>query len=332
MCDAYIDVMTNNDLSDINPDHLVLLGEGVWGRVYDCQDGTVLKTARTQCAGLGDGREKIENEFRVLSRLNSIDFFKGLVPEPFGHGEYSARTNENTAEPAEIKSISDLFTGGFNLWLRISKMDGDRLHLQDVMALGEKDRQILGQNIGKILGNMHIAALDAELAPVETETASDKFRILKDAADQDEELLEVIGILEREISKIPDEIKYRPAHNDFNITNLLFKDLEVCAILDFAETSRNFPEKDLSDIINELPQLKDCIIRGYQDCTSFDVDQRRLSVGLIENGLYGALIAARNSDAEGLVLNKEIIRRNLDRIGHTVQKENSVPKRGLKHP
>jgi hypothetical protein len=67
-------------------------------------------------------------------------------------------------------------------------------------------------------------------------------------------------------------------------------DWQLCAILDFAECGTDFPEKDISDIVNVLPSLSRSVICGYEKESRFRIDSERLRLGLAENALYGAVI------------------------------------------
>src|SRR5262245_3815295 len=96
------------DIADFVPQRL--LGEGVWGRVCDLDDGTVLKIAHEQCAGIGSGWAKIENECAALTLLAAADALAGLVPV--------------VRERGDIPSSSPLAEEGFAVWLRMTKVSG----------------------------------------------------------------------------------------------------------------------------------------------------------------------------------------------------------------
>jgi len=88
-----IAVMTDQafDIRHFNPAAHILLGEeGLWGRVYDLGDGTVLKLACETCSGMGSGREKIAVQCG-RSKLNSASVIpnrsaaEGGIFDDFNH-------------------------------------------------------------------------------------------------------------------------------------------------------------------------------------------------------------------------------------------------------
>jgi hypothetical protein len=82
----------------------------LWGRVYDLGDGTVVKTARERCAGIGSGRQKIESEYAALTFIAAAGGLGRLVPAPCGCGD--------------IPASSLLAKEGFSCWLQMTKMHG----------------------------------------------------------------------------------------------------------------------------------------------------------------------------------------------------------------
>ena len=59
---GFLETVEDFAIEAFRPERAALLGEGLWGRVYDLGDGTVLKVAREHCAGIGNGVEKIASE------------------------------------------------------------------------------------------------------------------------------------------------------------------------------------------------------------------------------------------------------------------------------
>jgi hypothetical protein len=118
-----------------------LLGEGVWGRVYDLGDGTVLKIAREQCAGIGSGRAKIENECEGLTLLAAAGVLAGLVPVVRGRGD--------------IPSSSPLAREGFAVWLRMTKVSGRTISADDIDELSRHEQSRIGGDLGVVLARVH---------------------------------------------------------------------------------------------------------------------------------------------------------------------------------
>ncbi len=282
-------------MTDFQPAQHKLLGEGVWGRVYDLDDGTVLKIARRECAGIGDGGQKIEREYEALNAFTAAGVLPGLVPQALGMGE--------------IPASSSLAQDGFSLWLRMSRIEGQQRGLSTIAALPPADRDVIGANIGRALAQLHGAM--AKLPESGSSDGRDPYREIKQAVPENGFYTSCIAMLEHEHACIPPEIRCRPAHNDFNMSNLLFAGETVCGILDFAEWGVNFPEKDISDIVNECPALEKSMVSGYEEVSGFTVSRRRLALGVAENALYGTVISERKGDEKGMASEKALLQRTL---------------------
>ncbi len=257
-----------------------LLGEGIWGRVYDLGDGTVLKLARENCGGVGSGRKKIEKEYAALTMFADVQPIRDLLPRAL--------------EKGDVPLDSPLAKDGFALWLRMTKKEGAPLYVYMIEELSSSDKRILGENIGRTLARLHAAM--ATVPYLQLTDSSGPFDEIKKIIPARGFYQDAIAFLEQEYARIPTDIIKRPAHNDFNTSNLLFSGLEVCGILDFAECGANFPEKDIGDILKECPSLEEPMIAGYEAESGFTIDRRRLLLGLAENALYGVVISERLGD------------------------------------
>jgi hypothetical protein len=114
---------------------------------------------------------------------------------------------------------------------------------------------------------------------------------------------------------VPLAVLAMPSHGDFNTSNLMFTpDRQVCGILDFAECGTDFPEKDISDVVNDLPWLLKSVICGYEEESSFRIDLSRLTLGLAENALYGAVIGTRSGDVAETAQNRALLITHLQRL------------------
>jgi hypothetical protein len=123
------------DIANFPPTRL--LGEGVWGCVYDLGDGTVLKIAREGCAGIGSGGAKIENECVALQLLAATDALAGLIPVVCGRGD--------------IPPTSPLAAGGFTVWLRMTRMPGRIISPEHVSGLSRGRQSRIARDIGVAL-------------------------------------------------------------------------------------------------------------------------------------------------------------------------------------
>src|SRR5262245_13211094 len=122
-----------------------LLGEGVWGRVYDLDDGTVLKIAREACAGIGSGGAKIENECIALQLLAATGALAGLIPVVRGRGE--------------IPPTSPLAAEGFAIWLRMTKVPGRSISPKHVSGLSRSQQSRIARDVGVAVARVQAALL-----------------------------------------------------------------------------------------------------------------------------------------------------------------------------
>lgn len=285
--------------TEIDFDDLVaapVLGEGVFGRVVDLGDGTVLKAVREKCAGIGSGRQRLEREWGTLARLMVAGELEGLVPVPCGFGD--------------VPWSSELARDGFEAWLRMTKMPGQELRLDGLVPLSAFEQSAIGSRIGQALACVHRGLGRAAIAAGErslSTNADDVYAEIDQAAYEIGDSLYADAIQQLKLArrKVPVALLNMPSHGDFNSSNLMFTpDWQICAVLDFAECGTDFPEKDISDIVNGLPSLASSVICGYQDESRFKIDSRRLTLGLAENALYGAVIATRSGDRAEAMQNR----------------------------
>lgn len=295
--------------ADINFDELVaapVLGEGVFGRVLDLGDGTVLKAVREKCAGIGSGRETLEREWMTLTTLTEAGELDGLIPVPCARGD--------------VPHSSALAKDGFETWLRMTKMPGQQLHFDGLARLSAPEQSAIGKHIGQTLARVHRALSQAMAATGEGSISievDDAYREIDEAVKQigDPLYCDAIQQLMLARRRVPVAILAVPSHGDFNISNLMFTpDRQVCAILDFAECGTDFPEKDISDIVTVLPSLSRSVICGYEEESSFRIDSTRLNLGLAENALYDAVIGIRSGDMAETAQNRALLTTHLQRL------------------
>ena len=268
------------------------LGEGVWGRVYDLGDGTVLKIAREACAGIGSGGAKIENECIALQSLAASDALAGLIPVVRGRGD--------------IPPTSPLAAEGFTVWLHMTKMPGRSISPEHVSGLSRSQQSRIARDIGVALARVQAALRDA-LAVARTcltpAGAGVAYAEITSAAEQlgDPFYLNAIATLTTVRLQVAPAVLAHPTHGDFNTSNILVDDDgSICGILDFAEWGADFPEKDFAHILQELPALADQVIASYERASGFVTDPARLTLALAENALFGAVIGERQRDADSV--------------------------------
>jgi Ser/Thr protein kinase RdoA (MazF antagonist) len=278
------------DIADFVPQRL--LGEGVWGRVYDLGGGTVLKIARERCAGIGSGRAKIENECAALTLLAAAGVLAGLVPVVRGRGD--------------IPVSSPLAREGFAVWLRMTKVSGRPISADDIDKLSRQEQSRIGRELGVALACVHAGlcrALALARMNLPTVGALKTYADVADAAARlaDRFYVDAVAQLTRARSRIPSEVSSHPIHGDFNSSNILVaEDGRICGILDFAEWGADFPEKDFAHMLQELPTLSDDVIASYERESGFATDPLRLTLASAENALFGAVIAERQQDMDSV--------------------------------
>ena len=280
------------DIANFTPTRL--LGEGVWGCVYDLGDGTVLKIAREGCAGIGSGGAKIENECVALQLLAATDALAGLIPVVCGRGD--------------IPPTSPLAAGGFTVWLRMTRMPGRIISPEHVSGLSRGRQSRIARDIGVALARVQGALRDAlavartSIAPASAAVAYAEITV---AAEQlgDPFYLNAIATLTRARLQVTPAVLAQPTHGDFNASNILVgDDGRISGILDFAEWGADFPEKDFAHILQELPAIADHVVASYERASGFVTDPARLTLALAENALFGAIIGERQRDADGVQL------------------------------
>ncbi|MCB1556928.1 MAG: phosphotransferase [Alphaproteobacteria bacterium] len=289
-------------IADFRPEEHHLLGEGVWGQVYDLGDGTVLKLAKETSSGIGNGREKIEREYTALNSLAGASGIGSFLPR--------------VVEWGDVPPNSDLARSGIALWLRSTKKEGDCLFVSEAKALPVEEQELIGHSIGKTLAHLHTAM--ASIPYGQGLNPGTLYSAIKEEVSGNPFYTKCIAILEEELALIPSDILNRAAHNDYNISNLLFSGHDVCAVLDFAEWGPCFPEKDVSDIVQECPFLTETLIEAYESVSAFKIDRRRLELGLAENALYGAVISERRGDAEEHRSERDKLCHHLKTLGYDI--------------
>lgn len=283
-----------------------LLGEGVWGRVYDLGDGTVLKIAREQCAGIGSGRAKIENECEGLTLLAAADVLAGLVPVVRGRGD--------------IPSSSPLAREGFAVWLRMTKVSGRTISADDIDELSRHEQSRIGGDLGVVLARVHAGlrhALAVARRSLPAVGAVETYADVANAAARlgDPFYMDAVAQLTRARCRIPSEVLGHPIHGDFNSSNILVaEDGRICGILDFAEWRADFPESDFAHMLQELPALSHDVVASYERESGFTADPLRLTLASAENALFGAVIAKRQLDMDSVQSCRQALTAELEKL------------------
>ncbi len=255
---------------------LPVLGVGVWGVVYDLDDGTVLKLARRE-GGFGDGHKKVSHEIDVMK---SIAF---------------ARSNVSFKVPQFVESgfipeHSKLYGRGFSIWLRSTKIVGRSLEDSEVARLGESERSAIAASLARALNEFHRlldgSDIHKKLKP------DDVFELMN---------LEDLALRERDRGRIHSVVplfdahsdrQLRPIHGDFNISNVLVDErFDVTGVLDFAEVCLGTLEDELSSLTTELPILAEAIVNQFEATSGHDIDPARLHLAELKHDLISLMIS-----------------------------------------
>lgn len=262
--------------SDCDPQTFPLLGAGLWGSVRDLGDGTVLKCSVRKCAGLGDGRTKIQRESTVLKAIQAAFAASSL------HIPVALEWGESLSPEAP-------------LWLRTTKVPGRVRKVAELSALPHTAACSVAYSIADALIETH-RLLDAARIVSSLPGVQETVMELKSSVERDkdaelcaEQLAEAASCLKDSPSRV--------IHGDFNISNLLFEGDAVVSVLDFAEVRSGFLEEDVAAILSELPSFKEPLLAQLA-ARGLHIDQRRLTYAFAVKAFLSFVISARLGEVE----------------------------------
>ena len=175
----------------------------------------------------------------------------------------------------------------------MTKLEGRVLKTENIKAAPKDIQDNIAWSIGHSLSQLHKAL--AQL-PGNTARQQPDYADLSPYVQRHTYYVKILDKLKEVRSRLPYSALQHYSHCDFNISNILFDEkYNVVGILDFAEARKEIREKDISDMTKELPELKQTIIRSYETDSNTKIQEVRLSLGLVENALIGALIADYHS-------------------------------------
>lgn len=256
-----------------------LLGEGVWGRVYDLGDGRVLKLTRP-VGGVGDPMQKLQREAEILLALGQLDQTAWRLPVPalIGHG---------TLPPAH-----PMWQAGFGGWLCSTKCAGRVYKIAELEQLPTAQQHAMATQTGRALWSLHQA-----LRAMQPATALAPDRVFAELPD---ELSAEDKILVRQVRAWHEQLPataLRPIHGDYNISNILFgADATVTGIVDFAETCLGCAEDDLASLTTELPAWAPALMDAYVAAGGQAVVSERLTAAAAKRALIGMIICRYRLD------------------------------------
>ena len=252
---------------DLPPPPWTELGQGVWGVVYDLQDGTVLKLVRKR-GGLGSPAALIFRETEALKALGGRRIGGFDIPSLIGHGE--------------LHLPSNLLFAPMEGYLRMSKLQG--LPLGQNLPYNPDKRQQVAEAFGAALADFHAAAdghIDREhpafadpiiRAATQLKTA---LRSPEDRALADE-IIDTWQARQRNSSTF--------LHGDINFSNVLLAADGAYGLCDFAEAGFGVAHSEFRHF-EERPEVRDMIFLGYQAASGKPVDLDTYYIAATVNAL-----------------------------------------------
>ena len=290
--------ITSAGLFSVELGQLSVLGTGLWGLVFDLEDGTALKLARRRCAGIGDGLSKIKREADVLRAIHATGYRSTLaIAEVLGWGE---------------RSNQDLAAGAPSLWLRTTIVPGRVRTSLELQKLSKQAARTICASIAGAITAVH-KMLQQSAPNLEIPTATEMLQGVVGEMHNDPEgktyatrLLKILESLEDKPSPV--------IHGDFNLSNVLFEGSTVCSVVDFAETRRGFYEEDLAAIIAELPSYRNILIEEFESVTGRSVIKSRLDYGLAMKAFFSFIIARRLGNDDQSIVARCLLEKTLKEI------------------
>lgn len=253
-----------------------LIGRGVWGVVIDVTDGTVIKLCPPK-GGIGDAREKLDNEIAFLRRIKQIPGKKLLFPLAVDNGDI----------PEDSPAAQD----GFAFWARNSKVPGRFISGDEFNASDQKRRQNFAITLGRALAEFH-AMWDNPVYAESLKLNNSLLKTLdelKDYTDRDDDkrTADALAGMIKDIS----EKHICVIHGDVNVTNIFVRGgWTVAGFIDFAESGIGFPEADFAHTLMDMPDVAPLVLAAYQKSRGITLDRRRLAIASAVNALVGAVI------------------------------------------
>lgn len=273
-----------------------LLGEGVWGRVFDRGDGTVIKIAKG-AGGIGDGVEKLLKERHLLEVFESsgADSLPFQLPRCIATGEV----------PKEHR----LFAEGFRRWMISTKVPGGPLKMEEAKQLSATDQAMAAQNLARAAFTFHQflnrTSLVSTLGP---DPVFESIRADRLPLTEEEKTL-----CSRVEHLCAAQSNTTVIHGDFNISNILMDDYyNVTGILDFAETCLGNREDDLASLIDEMPFMKDALLGYYGQESGMELNPFLLRLAEAKRAMIGMFICRyKLNDPEAADKNEKSLRAHL---------------------
>jgi len=277
----------------LDPATAHVLGEGVWGRVFDAGDGTVIKLLR-QGGGLGDALELWANERDALRALErqSLPF---AVPRVVDAGDL---------DEAET---------GYIAFLRQTRLPGRALDDDSLPRLaGASDGRFAAQ-LGAALAALHGADMAHGFADSRAEV---DLAALEEIAPHVADIAgpQALAAIAGGLAAL-DGATTVANHGDINSTNLLADDAgNLTGLIDWAEARRDWREAEFCHLVL-LPEAMAPVRAAYEHAAGVRLDDRRLDLVGLHNALIGIVICRRIGEHEEAAWNADHARALMARLG-----------------
>lgn len=260
------------------------IGRGVWGRVFDLGDGTVLKLVRHR-GGIGDGAEIFFGEVKALDLANGLS--RG-----------SNSTSLLRIETARLVGFGQIDDGNVGLeeycgWLRMTHLEGRTASAALDANADDAERHTIMQKLGEATARFHQespthARADAPLPAVSQAR-------LAQIADM---LPQMTGACDDVAAILATGPQHPFLHGDINGGNALLAADGGIGLIDLGEAQTGPVELDLRHA-HDIGGPGDAMLHAYEEEAGAPLDQSRLAAAFALNAL-GTLAIAQLGTVDGL--------------------------------
>lgn len=271
-----------------------LLGAGVWGRVLDAGDGTVIKLI-AQGGGLGEALELWHNERAALDCL------------------------ERHTLPVAVPRVVDAGTldeaaTGYRAFLRLTRLPGQALDDDGLLAHATRPDGRFAAQLGEALAALHglssgegFAATRADVDAAHLRTIAPEVAGIAGA--------EAIAAIAEDLRRLDEAGSTVANHGDINATNLLVDgDGNLAGLIDWAEARRDRREGEFCHFVL-MPRALGPVRLAYEAAAGLRLDDRLLDLAGLHNALIGIVICRRIGELEEAEWNAGQARRLMARLG-----------------
>jgi aminoglycoside phosphotransferase (APT) family kinase protein len=258
--------------TDAPPPPWAVAGEGLWSRVHDLGDGTVLKIVRRH-GGLGSGEAKLAHEVRALELLVGLTTRVIRVPRLIAHGIFE---NSYFGQGPALAG-----------WLRSEKLPGTVLDEAALWGLSSAERQKRGEEIGAAIAEFHEVATAQAGAP--TAFGNCLARSIDDALARISAPRHRAGLQRLKEMWLAETAETVFLHGDINFQNVLRPRDGPLGFIDFAGAGAGPREADFRNLDGPGP-LRDAIHRGYAAVSGAMPDLRRCRMAMAANAAVSLAI------------------------------------------